>query len=131
MLTIFVYRPSLLTAQQRILEKVAEDRTAFFAMCYGTAKTTCLIDMQHAELLNAETAQEQILNQRQLVSAITVQFLQQITDTPGVYYRIFKELAWANVNVVELLSSGDELTLVFENAVIDRAFSVLKQCVQP
>jgi hypothetical protein len=48
-----------------------------------------------------------------------------------VYYRIFKELAWANVNVVELLSSGDELTLVFENAVIDRAFSVLKQCVQP
>jgi hypothetical protein len=47
--------------------------------------------------------------------------------TPGVYYSIFKQLAWGNVNVVDVVSTYTEFTVLFEFQNVDRAFSILKR----
>jgi len=43
-----------------------------------------------------------------------------------VHYSILKQLAWSNINVIEVVSTYTEFTVIIDNARIDTAFSVLK-----
>jgi aspartokinase len=47
-------------------------------------------------------------------------------ETPGVYYPILKALAWAGINFIEIISVSSELTIIFRDKDVDRAFSVIK-----
>jgi hypothetical protein len=126
-LLVFASAPSLISAHQRMLTAIADERAAFFSVCYGAAETTFIMSQHIEEQFRTFTAEERLLVDRQNVSTITIHFLQNTVDTPGAYYRIFKELAWAGISFLEIVSSGSELITVFESAVVDRAFSVIKQ----
>ncbi|MDB4344442.1 hypothetical protein OAA35_01030 [bacterium] len=42
-----------------------------------------------------------------------------------MYYYIFKKLAWTGINIVEIISTTNEFTLVVSDDDIDKAFSIL------
>ena len=44
---------------------------------------------------------------------------------PGVYYYIFKELAWDNINITEVISTTNEFTVLVASSDIHHAFSIL------
>jgi len=46
---------------------------------------------------------------------------------PGVNYQITKTLAWKGINIVEIISSYSETTLVVDREDIDRVFSLIKE----
>ena len=60
------------------------------------------------------------------LSAIVIRLPASTVKTPGVYYTILKQLAWRNVNVVDVVSTCTEFTIVLEDAEIDVAFSALR-----
>ncbi len=43
----------------------------------------------------------------------------------GVYYYILKDLAWQGINLVELISTSNEFTLIVSDEDLDHAFSVI------
>jgi hypothetical protein len=51
--------------------------------------------------------------------------------SPGVYYSILKQLAWRAINVVDVVSTYTEFTIVVEHADVDRAFAALRETVAP
>ena len=46
---------------------------------------------------------------------------------PGLYYFILKELAWEGINIVEIVSTSHEFTLLVNDEDIDKAFLVIKK----
>ncbi|MBP6888833.1 MAG: aspartate kinase, partial [Candidatus Pacebacteria bacterium] len=75
---------------------------------------------------------EQILRNQSKVSkikdlsSITIKLPEETITTPGVYYPILKALAWDGLNIIEVISIGSELSILFRSNDADRAFSVIK-----
>ena len=46
-------------------------------------------------------------------------------NVPGAYYFLLKKIAWENINIFEIISTTNEITLVVDNDDIDRVFTLL------
>ena len=68
-----------------------------------------------------------MLNKIDNLSSITIHLPKEVVYIPGVYYQVLKMLAWENINVIEVLSTYTELTVIVENKNINQAFSTLKK----
>ena len=60
------------------------------------------------------------------LSSITVKLPQDNISVPGVYYFIFKKLAWEGIVIHEVISTTNEFTIVVSDDQIDIAFKVIK-----
>lgn len=117
--------PSLFRCQARLLEHVHESKEAFCTFSQGVGETA--IVLSHSLVAAAEEifrAERQVAKSDSL-SSITLKLPAENSLYPGVYYYIFKELAWDNINMVELISTTNEFTVVVHDDDIHRAFSIL------
>ena len=48
----------------------------------------------------------------------------------GLYYHIFKQLAWNGINVYEVVSTTNEFTILVENQYVNESFAVLNSIRQ-
>ncbi len=67
-----------------------------------------------------------IINEIKNLSSVIIRFEESTIYTPGVYYQILKALAWENINLIEIISVSNEISLFFEDKEIERAFMVVK-----
>ena len=59
------------------------------------------------------------------VSSITILLPKDSTKTPGIFYFFLKSLAWEGINILEIVSTQSELTLVVDNKDVNRTYFVL------
>ena len=119
----------LLTAQAKLLKQANKQRE-FMNITRGLFETTFIVSDLLDETVSTALADEKVLMRIENLSAVTVHFKEETVFTPGVYYRILKALAWEKINFVEIISSGEEVTIVFEDNVVDQAFSAIKTIVE-
>ena len=67
---------------------------------------------------------ESVLARLGNLSAIIIRLSPRTVHIPGVYYAILKQLAWGNVNVIDVVSTTTEFTILIEKPQVDRAFSI-------
>jgi aspartokinase len=79
------------------------------------------------EQIKALVPAERIISELKNLSSITIRLPKSNVYSPGLYYFFLKALAWEGINVIEVVSTYTELTIVLENKDVDRAFSVLKR----
>ncbi|WP_294600115.1 aspartate kinase [uncultured Rikenella sp.] len=117
--------PSLFRCQARLLEHVHESKEAFCTFSQGVGETA--IVLSHSLVAAAEEifGSERQVAKSESLSSITLKLPAENSLYPGVYYYIFKELAWDNINMVELISTTNEFTVVVHDDDIHRAFSIL------
>ena len=116
---------SLVGCQAQLLDHVLRTKDAFCTFSQGVGETAIVLSSTLAPV-----AQEIFRNERQIaqataLSSITSKLPAENSIYPGVYYYIFKELAWDNINMVELISTTNEFTVVVHDDDIHRAFSIL------
>ena len=61
------------------------------------------------------------------LSAITISLPSDNSKVTGLYYQIFKRLAWEGIALYEVVSTTNEFTILVEDEVVDKAFSVMKR----
>lgn len=113
--------------KRELMKVVADEKSFFFNLIQGAKESTILIN-RHLEqkvhkFLNGKG---KLLSRIDKLSSITFALPPSNRKTPGVYYMILKTLAWENINLVEIMSNHNEVTLVFDESDIDRAFSLIK-----
>ena len=64
------------------------------------------------------------------VNSVTVRLPPKAVDTPGVLYILTRALVWADVNVIDVVSTFTELTYVVRDADATRTFEALKDVMQ-
>ncbi len=110
------------------LIKLAEQEEQYFmTITEGVFETTIIASSDLYNQIQEILPPEKIISQLTNLSSITIHLPTSNVYAPGLYYFFLKALAWEGINVIEVVSSYTELTIVLENKDVDRAFSVLKK----
>lgn len=131
-LSEFTFRnsSSLIANQKNLLEKIKDEKGVFLTFSQSLFQTSLIINSIHKLEVRKIFAKEKLVFYKNGLSAITMVLPEETIQVPGVYYFILKTLAWNGINIIETISSFNELTLVFEDKDIDRSFSLLKNLNQ-
>lgn len=122
----FINTPSLAGKQKELLQELGNEKNIFLTATQSLVQTTLIINSQFKNKLEKIYQGEKIISNIDNLSAITLTLSEETIKTPGVYYAILKTLAWYGINIIEVVSSFNELTIILESSSVDQAFSVLK-----
>lgn len=121
----FQNSPNLFEKQAVLLESIKNKSNIFCTLSQGVDETTIIISSAYTKNIEQIFIGEHIISKADKLSSITVKLPMSNSYSPGIYYYIFKKLAWENVNVIEVISTSNEYTIVVDDKDIDLAFSVL------
>lgn len=126
----FLNSSSLHLKQAKLLEKTNVMKNIFCTFSQGVYETTLVVSESLSQLVEEIFAEENLVAKNSSLSLITVKLPNDNTRYPGVYYYLFKDLAWDNINIVEVISTTNEFTIVVSNEDIHRAFAILMNAKQ-
>lgn len=128
-LTEFTYlnSESLADKQRELFNRLAEEKDVFCAVSQGIRETTFIASSEPSLAIERIFSSETLVAKIDNLSSITIHLPKEVVYIPGVYYQVLKMLAWENINMIEVLSTYTELTVIVEGQDIDRAFSTLKK----
>ncbi|MCL2562277.1 MAG: aspartate kinase [Rikenellaceae bacterium] len=118
---------TLYQRQAELLERAHEMKDIFCTFSQGIYETTLVVSNSISPLVADIFIGEHCIAQGSDLSSITIKLPLENTNCPGVYYYIFKELAWDNINVLEVISTTNEFTLVVSDKDIQNAFTILME----
>ncbi len=116
----------LVLKHQKLLEAVSRQKEFFSTITEGVFETTLIVSAELESAIKKIYQEEKIIFKEKNLSSVTIRLPIENIDISGVYYFILKHLAWGGINIIEMVSTTHEITLVFREKDIDRAFLTLK-----
>jgi hypothetical protein len=113
--------------QTELMQFLNRDKDSFFTLCRGLSETTFIVSSHHVETMNRLFKNEKLISHSNNLGSVTVKLPTENIETYGVYYYILKHLAWEGINIVEIISTSNEFTVVVKQDDIDKAFKILMQ----
>ncbi len=113
--------------QKQLVEKTSKVRNAFMTFTQGVNETTFIAGRELEARLSATLRGEKLISRIGRLSSVTMLLPHGTALVPGVYSHVLKALAWEGINVVEVVSTLNELTIVLGDKNVDLAFSVIKR----
>ncbi len=111
--------------QARLLELISRRPNVFYTFSQGITETVVIV----ADWLEPEVERvfedEKLLYKEERLAGITLILPEDNRQLSGVYYFILKELAWAGVNLVEVVSTSNEFTIIVQMNDLDKALGIL------
>ncbi len=117
----------LITMHEELIKLAELEEQYFMTITEGVFETTIIASNDLSERIEKILTQSEIISQLKNLSSITIRLPINNVYSPGLYYFFLKSLAWIGINVIEVVSSYTELTIVLENKDVDKAFSALKR----
>jgi len=116
---------TLSAAQQNLFSLIRKDVGLFQSACKGVHETTIVCSSKLNEDLQYLFQKEKLISQRNDLAAVSVNLPPANLDTHGIYYVILKQLAWKGINLVEILSTSHEITLIVASSDVEEVFSLI------
>lgn len=127
-LTDFTFQnsPTLIQSHAKILENITPDRSIFYAFTRGILESNIIISSSESGKITESFTKEIQLGIQENLSAISINLPHDNSTVPGLYYQLFKRLAWEGIPLHEVVSTTNEFTILVKDYLVDRAFSVIK-----
>ena len=128
-ISVFTYEntqelPSLLA---KLSSELSLHKGLFYTFSQGVFETTVIINNRAEDRLYQILSSVKWLSFTRNLSCITLYLPDDNTEIPGYYYFILKKIAWEGINIVEILSTTNEFSIIVSDDDVDRVFSVLKE----
>ena len=124
---VFLNSPDTIKIHQEVLRKTENKKDAFFNISTGLLESIIVISSEFENDVEKILKNQKKVTKIKDLSSVTMILSPGVTtSTYGVYYLVLKALAWNGISVVEVISIGLELSMLFRNVDADRAFSVIK-----
>ena len=123
----FTRSETLPLKQKQLMAKTSKVRNAFITFTQGVNETTFIAGRELEATVSASLKGEKLILRIGRLSSVTILLPHGTALIPGVYSHVLKALAWEGINVVEVVSTLNELTIILEDKNIDSAFSVIKR----
>lgn len=111
---------------ERVFAISEKRKSVFCSISLGVRETMIVVAEEIEDEIKKIFKREQIIARVGDISAITILLNKKSVITPGVYYSVLKLLAWNNINIIDVISTYSELTVMFANKDIDKAFTILR-----
>ena len=127
-MVVLTYRnsPTLLSRQKNVLNEVAKYPSSFYSFNQGIYESTIVasgfLDSALSDLLNGE----ELIQKKEHLASLSIILPKENVEISGLYYFIFKQLAWEDINVFEVISTTNEFTVVVAEAEVEKSFRVLR-----
>lgn len=128
-LSDFTYQNSdtLGAKQSELIRLLNSESDGFFALCRGVTETTIITNDKHKDIINRLFTSEKLIASTQNLASVTVKLPHINTEIYGIYYYILKQLAWEGINIIEVISTANEFTIIVAQDDVDKAFKILMQ----
>lgn len=113
--------------QQNFIKEVCEEDDVFYTVSKGVNETTLVTSDSVRNAVKRAYHAERLISETKELASITIKLPKENIRIPGIYYYLFKELAIKDINVIEVISTTNEITLVIHDKDVDFAFSTLKR----
>jgi aspartokinase len=132
-ITEFTFRNSdtILQRQVRLLQTIRGEGDHFITCTQGVHEMTVMVHADYESVVERIFHDEKRVSKVRNLAALGIHLTPKVVEVPGVYYAILKQLTWSGINVVEVVSTMTELTLLLEKKNVERAFVVLKKHLWP
>lgn len=118
---------SLKTKQGELINEINKDNDSFFALCKGVTETTFIVNAQKKEVVERIFKNDKLKSNTIDLASVTVKLPKINTEIYGIYYYILKHLAWEGINIIEIVSTSNEFTVIVKQDDVDKAFKILMQ----
>lgn len=131
-LTVFTYRYSERSYDcQRALLALAEpQRGGFVTVTRGVNEMMIICSRGLTGVVEDVFGGERQLARLERLTAVTLHLDPATVGTPGIYHAVLKKLAWDKINLVNIICTYTELTILLEQSQSGAAFSVLSRIVE-
>ena len=123
---IYVNNSADILQKLSTIEKTSKTFQKKALFTYGRIETIILtnkINLQNIKTILKKEETSQIFPS---VSSITIHLPKEAVLNTGIFYFFIKSLAWEGINILDVLSTETELTLIFETKDINKAFEVMQ-----
>lgn len=113
--------------QLKFLQSTEKNNDEILAFTKGIHETNLLVNNTLKKEVEKVFKTEKILSTQDHLSAITIELPKESSLIKGLYYQLFKRIAWEGISIYEVVSTTNEITLIIEDQIIDKAFSIIKK----
>ncbi|UXX79943.1 hypothetical protein N7E81_02335 [Reichenbachiella carrageenanivorans] len=126
-LSTFTYAnsPTLTENQTRLLHEVQSLPDTYCSFTQGMYERTLIVSENIVDRVKRIFEKETYVTGNSQLSSATVMLKASNVRAYGLYYYIFKMIAWYGITVIEVISTSNEFSIVVEQSNINDAFSVL------
>ena len=117
---------TIIEKQVELLKGLKNKKDTFFAFSQGVYETTIILSDSEQNGVDLIFANESLVQATEGLSSITIKLPSENADTSGIYYFILKKIAWEGINILDIISTTHEFTIIVNDESVDRAFSILK-----
>ena len=69
---------------------------------------------------------EVLIKKTDNLSSISIKLPEENISIPGVYYFMFQKMSWEGINIIEVISTSNEFTIVVNDKNVNDAFKIIK-----
>ena len=117
---------SLVEKHIKLLKKIANNNEVFYIFVQGVFETNLVVSESLKPEIDKLFINEKRTSFTDKLSSVTLKLPAENTEVTGFYYHILRKIAWEGINIVEVISTTNEFTIVVNDKDVDKAFSVLK-----
>ena len=117
----------LTQCQALLLGEISLSPRAYYSVSRGIAETTLLISQEFEEQVERIFRCERLLSRIEQLTALSLMLPAENRILSGIYYYILRQLAWHGINVVEVISTSNEFTIIVKEKDTEAAFAALIQ----
>jgi aspartokinase len=121
-----VRNDKFLAKLSKLYNEVSTEKGDFLNVSLGSHEISVAISEKHRQLLEFLAKDEEILHKMDDLVALSLVFSGDFLQTPGIVYEAVRKLAWEKINVIEILSTKNELTFVIKREDSMKAFAELQ-----
>lgn len=126
-LSTFTYAnsPTLTENQTKLLHEIQNLPDTYCSFTQGMYERTLIVSENIIDRVKRIFSKETYVTGNSQLSSATVMLKASNIRAYGLYYYIFKMIAWYGITVIEVISTSNEFSIVVEQKNINEAFSVL------
>jgi hypothetical protein len=112
--------------QQRLMSLSSGDSRSLLSCVKGVYELTIVVKSRYEKEVEEIFEGDELVSKIGGMSAVMVQLPRRNEEVRGLYYYIFRQLAWEGVVVSEVVSTQNELIFLVRDEFVERAFGVVK-----
>ncbi|MCB9202386.1 MAG: hypothetical protein H6604_04990 [Flavobacteriales bacterium] len=123
----YTYKNSstLMVSKSKLLLSSEKEKDLFYTFSRGIHESNFIISVKYQDMVEKLFKAEKLIAKASGLNSITINLPENTSKVSGLYYHIFKQLAWNGINIFEVVSTTNEFTILVENKYVNEAFSVL------
>ncbi len=113
--------------QADLVQLLNSESDNYYTLSRGVTETTVICSQSISPRVENLLINERLKSHTRDLASITVKLPAVNSEVYGIYYYILKHLAWEGLNIVEIVSTANEFTIIVKQDHVDKAFKVLMQ----